>query len=143
MSEENKATVRRMWEEFFNQRDEEVADELFAADFVSHASPPGTPSGSVSMKQLIGMLTAAIPDHYTAVDDLIAEGDKVVCRATFSGTQKGNFQGIPATGKQFSQAQIHILRFAGGKVAEHWGVMDDLGMMQQLGVVPPLGQIGR
>jgi predicted ester cyclase len=73
------------------------------------------------------------------VEDIVAEGDKVVTRGTFSGTHKGEFMGINPTGKRISVGVIEILRIADGKMVEHWNLVDSLGMMQQLGVVPPPG----
>jgi steroid delta-isomerase-like uncharacterized protein len=86
------------------------------------------------------MIRAAFPDGRTTIDDIIAEGDKVVVRATMKGTHKGEFMGIPATGKQVTISGIDVTRFVNGKSTEHWGQWDTLGMMQQVGVVPPPGQ---
>ena len=140
MSEENKALIRRYWEEFFNKRNLTLADELAAPDFVNHAMPPGTPHGPEAFRRLMSMLNAAFQDHHITVDDMIAGEGKVVSRVTFSGTHTGEYKGIPATGKRFTQEHIHIHRIAGGKIAEHWVIRDDLGLMQQLGVVPMAGQ---
>jgi predicted ester cyclase len=125
MSEENKALFRRMFEEALNQGNISLIDELVAPDFVEHEElPPGIPPGR------------------EAVKDVIAEGDKVVARSTWSGTHQGEFMGIPATGKRVSFGVIDIMRFADGVVVEHWGQMDNLGMLQQLGVVPAPGEGG-
>jgi predicted ester cyclase len=86
------------------------------------------------------MFRGAFPDFKVTIDDLIAEGDKVVIRATWNGTQKGEFMGIPPTGKRVSFGVIDIIRMAGGKAVEHWGQMDSMGMMQQLGVAPAPGE---
>lgn len=85
------------------------------------------------------MIRAAFPDLHVTVEDMVAEGDKVVARVTMSGTHKGEFMGIAPTGKQITVGIIEILRIAGGKVVEHWNVVDSLGMMQQLGAVPAPG----
>jgi steroid delta-isomerase-like uncharacterized protein len=136
-TEENKALVRRLWEEVLNKRNLEVADELLAPGSVNHEAPAGrTHEGPESLKQVVGMLTSAFPDHHTIVEDIIAEGDKVMVRTTFSGTHQGPFMGIPPTGKRFSQQQIHVVRIVDGKATEHWAVRDDISMMQQLGVLP-------
>jgi steroid delta-isomerase-like uncharacterized protein len=146
--EENIVLFHRVWNELFNQRKLAVVDELFAPDFVNHVrlvhvgetSPPPFPPGPAHMKQLVMTLTTAFPDSRFIVDDVIAAGDKVVGRITWSGTHRGDFLGIPATGKAFTVTHIQIYRFAGGKMVEHWAVRDDLGMLRQLGLIPPLGQ---
>ena len=146
--EENKVIFQRMWDELFNQRNLAVADELFAPDFVNHVrlvqvsetTPPPFPPGPAHMKQLVTTLTTAFPDSHFTVEDVIAAGDKVVGRITWRGTHRGEFLGLPATGKAFKVSHIQIYRFAGGKMVEHWAVRDDLGMLRQLGLVPPLGQ---
>jgi predicted ester cyclase len=86
------------------------------------------------------MFLTAFPDLHFTVEDMIAEGDKVVARITMSGTQQGAFMGIPPTGKHVAFTAIDINRIAGGKSVEHWWEMDALGLMQQLGVVPAPGQ---
>lgn len=134
--EEIKALARRFYEELFNQRHLALTEELVSPGAMSHEAPPGTAEGPAGVRQVIEMLTSAFPDHHHTIDDLIAAGDKVVVRTTFSGTHQGAFLGIPPTGKSFTQRQIHILRFTDGKLTEHWAVRDDLGMMQQLGVIP-------
>lgn len=140
--EQNKINFRRIPEEIFNQGNLALADELFAADYIEHVPPaPGWPSGVAGFKQFVMTLRAAFPDfHYTVEDDAIAEGDKVVGRITGHGTHQGELMGIPPTGKYATWSEIHIGRFAGGKLVEHWANLDQLGMLQQLGVVPMPGQ---
>ncbi len=136
--EENKAIVRRMYEEILNKGNLALADEIIALDAFSHqpAAPPESLPGPEGVKRVVKMLQSAFPDQHTTIEEMIAEGDKVVMRGTLSGTHKGNFLGIPPTGKHFTMTQIHILRLVDGKVTEHWVNRDDLGMMQQLGVIP-------
>ena len=86
------------------------------------------------------MAHAASPDTRVTIEDLIAEGDKVVCRFTASGTHQGEFMGIPPTGKQFTIMEIRIYRITGWKIVECWGLFDEMGMMRQLGLVPPPDQ---
>ena len=86
------------------------------------------------------MYLTAFPDLHFTVEDLIAEGDKVVARLTVRGTQQGAFMGIPPTGKHVTVTGIDINRLAGGKSVEHWLNMDTLGLLQQLGVIPAPGQ---
>jgi steroid delta-isomerase-like uncharacterized protein len=114
-----------------------LADEIMAPDFVEHEQlPPGIPIGREGVKVLTTMLRSAFPDFKATIDDIVAESDKVVIRMTWSGTHKGEFMGMPATGKRMSIGVIDIIRVSRGKVVEHWGQMDAMGMMQQLGAIP-------
>jgi steroid delta-isomerase-like uncharacterized protein len=141
--EQDKALVRRFVEEIFNRGNMSVVDELFAPDFVEHEElPAGIPNDRESVVQLTTMLRSAFPDFNATIDDIIAEGDKVVIRMTWRGTQQGEFLGVPPTGKSVSIGVIDIIRMANGKVVEHWGQMDSMGMMQQLGAIPAPGQNG-
>ena len=134
---ENKATVQHLYEQLFNQGNFSLADEVIAPDFINHSVPPGSSDrGPASMRQLITMLSTAFPDMHHTIEELVAEGDTVVARVTFSGTHRGPFQGLPPTGRSFRQDQMHFIRFREGKVVEHRAVRDDLGMMRQLGVIP-------
>jgi predicted ester cyclase len=140
-TQQNKNLFRRVMEEVFNQGNTSLVDELIAPDFVEHEElPPGTPAGPEGVKQLSTALRSAFPDFRATIDDIIAEGDKVVTRSTWSGTHKGEFMGIAPTGKSVSFGVIDIVRIAGGKFVEHWGQMDNVGLMQQLGVTPAPGQ---
>ena len=142
-TEQNKALVRQMVEEIFNRGNMSRADEFLAPDFVEREElPPGIPRDREGVKQLTIMLRSAFPDFKATIDDIVAEGDKVVIRQTWSGTHKGEFMGIPPTGKSVSFGVIDIIRIAGGKFVEHWGQMDSMGMMQQLGAIPTPGQSG-
>ena len=134
-----KEKTRRFYEEVFNQHNADAADEFIATDAVSHATPPGMPNGLEGAKQLFRMYFVAFPDLHFSVENIIAEGDKVVARYTMSGTHKGELMGIPATGKTIAITGIDILRIAEDKIIEHWGISDELGMMQQLGVIPAPG----
>jgi steroid delta-isomerase-like uncharacterized protein len=139
--EQNKELVRQMVEEMFNRGNLSRADEFLAAGFVEREElPPGIPGGREGVKQLTAMLRSAFPDFKATIDDIIAEGDKVVIRQTWSGTHKGEFMGVPPTGKSVSFGVIDIIRVDGGKFVEHWGQMDSMGMMQQLGAIPAPGQ---
>jgi steroid delta-isomerase-like uncharacterized protein len=139
--EQNKALVRQMVEEIFNRGNISRADEFLSPEFVEHEElPPGIPQGREGVKQLTTMMRNAFPDFKATIEDIIAEGDKVVIRMTWSGTQKGEFMGVPPTGKSVSFGVLDIIRVAGGKFVEHWGQMDSMGMMQQLGAIPAPGQ---
>lgn len=141
-TEQNKMLTRRLFDEDLNERDQatrfRAADEIVAADLVDHTNPPGLQHGLESHKQIVTILRAAFPDLHWDFEDLVAEGDKVAIRITMHATHRGAFFGIPPTGKQVTVSGIHIMRYANGKLVEHWGNNDDLGMMQQLGVVPPM-----
>ncbi len=141
--EENKAIARRWYDEAFNKHRVAAIDELYAPDFVTHDNPLVPEGNSAGAKQLFAGLFAAVPDMSVTVEDIIAEGDKVVARYTTRGTQQGELMSIPATGKSFTMTCIDILRFKDGKIAEHWVEADQLGMMQQLGVIPTLEQAPR
>jgi len=138
-TEDNKGLVRRFYEEVFNQKNMAAMDEFFAPNIVDHSAPPGLPGGIEGQKYLIGMYLTAFPDMHLTVEDMIAEGDKVVARLTSDGTQQGEFMGISPTGKHVTVTVMDILRIAGGKFVEHWIEMDTLGLLQQLGVVPSMG----
>jgi steroid delta-isomerase-like uncharacterized protein len=136
-TEQNKQLVRRMVEELINQRKLDVIEELFAPDFVEHEQlPPGVPSGRDGVKALFGMQHNAFPDLKATIEHLIAEGDHVVVHMRWEGTHEGDFAGIPPTGNSISNAVIDIMQINGGKIVSHWGVMDQMTFMQQLGVMP-------
>ncbi len=138
-TEENKACARKIPEELFNQGKLAIADEVIAADYVEHVSTPGFPGGVAGLKQFVTALRAAFPDFHYTVDEEIAEGDKVVQRLTAQGTMQGAFAGMPPSGKHATWTEIHISRLAGGKLVEHWANIDQLGMLQQLGMIPNPG----
>lgn len=135
-TEDNKAIVRRLYEEVINKGNLNVADEALTSDYVYRS--PGSPEfrGPDGFKQLITMYRTAFPDLHLDVDDLIAEGDTVVSRWTGRGTHQGELMGIPPTGKQVTVTGVVISRFSGGKAAEEWELIDTLGMLQQLGAIP-------
>ncbi len=138
-AEENKALARQLLEEVINKGNMAAVDEYFASNYVEHDVPPGVPPTREGLKMLFTAFRAAFPDlHYTLEDELAA-GDKVVHRIMGHGTMKGDFQGIKATGKHGMWQEMHIARFEGGKVVEHWQVVDQLGMLVSLGVMPPPG----
>jgi steroid delta-isomerase-like uncharacterized protein len=141
--EENKAIVRRLYDTFgraVSTGNFGLLDELIAADAVDHNPVPGQAPGLEGVKQVFTMFQTSFPDLHFVVEDQIAEGDKVVSRLTAYGTHQGDFQGLPPTGKSTTQTGIDILRLEGGKVVERWGEFDNLGLMQQLGVIPGPGQ---
>jgi steroid delta-isomerase-like uncharacterized protein len=135
-AKENKALYLRMEPKIWNEGDLAAADGYYAPNVIVHGALPGTPPGIEGVKQGIIMFRAVFPDLHMEMDDVIAEGDKVVCRYTLRGTQKGELMGIPASGKKVAMEGIGIVRFQDGKVAEFWGVSDMLGLMQQVGAIP-------
>ncbi len=141
-TEENKARIRRLFEEGVNQNKLSVLDELIAPDFVNYDAPPGTPRGPQGMRQLVAMFRTAFPDLQVTFEQELADGDYVIHRGYITGTHQGEFQGIPPTGKQVKMKSIDIWRIANGKAVENWVQFDMLGLMQQLGVIPAPGQSG-
>lgn len=131
--EENKAIVRRWNDELF-KGNPDIIDELAAASYVNHDI-----GDREAFKRYRAELGAAFSDMSIAIEDTIAEGDKVVSRWTMSWTHTGEFRGISATGKQATFSGMSIHRIEGGKVVEDWSNSDSLGLMQQLGVIPPMG----
>ena len=141
MSEENKAVVRRyneLFEEFWRTGDVDALDEVLAPDFVYHQ--PGTPPDLESFKHFVPMFRAAFPDMRYTVEDMVAEGDKVVDRLTWQATHQGELMDIPPTGNTVRVSEMHISRIAEGKIVERWGQPDMLGLMQQIGAIPEPGQ---
>jgi len=139
-TQENKASARRFLEEVVNRGNVSIMDEFASPSFIDHTAPPGVPAGNEGFKVFITMFRTAFPDLRYTIDDEIAEGDRVVQRATASGTMKGDFLGMPASGKTATWSEIHITRFENGKAVEHWGVVDQLRMLVQLGFAQAPGQ---
>jgi steroid delta-isomerase-like uncharacterized protein len=138
-SDQNKAVVRRVFEEIVNKQNLAAIDDLLSPDIVIHTPVPGVGSGIESFRQFIGMFLSAFPQQHTELHDLIAEGDRVAVRHTHRGTHGGEFMGMPPTGRQFAVDGIEVFRIADGKVAEFWHMDDFLGLLQQLGAVPAPG----
>jgi steroid delta-isomerase-like uncharacterized protein len=137
--EQNKAIVRRVFDEIVNKGNLDVADELLADDYMNHDFPAPTP-GPAGFKMVTTMFRSAFPDIVVTLEDEFAEGDKVVTRGVFEGTHTGDFMDIPATGRQVTIKYLDIWRLENGKAKENWVQMDLLGLMQQLGVIPAPGQ---
>jgi predicted ester cyclase len=142
-SQELKAVVRRIFEEAINKGNLDLLDELYTPGFTSHSMPePDMPPGIEGDKQAIRLLRTAFPDYHISVEDLVAEGDRVVARYRSTGTQNGDFRGIPPTGRRIESDGISIYRLRNGKIVERWDQVDTLGLLQQLGVIPTPGQSG-
>ena len=138
MSEENKALVRRWFEEVWNRGRAEAIDEMFAEDGVAHglAGDAGSLRGPAGFRPFHRSFRDAFPDIRVVVEDVIAEGDKVVSRYTSVATDTEGFMGRLPTGKVIRTPAIQIFRFSGGKIVESWAVRDDLKTLRQLGHVP-------
>jgi steroid delta-isomerase-like uncharacterized protein len=134
-TERNKAVIRRFVEEVQNQKNWAAYDELNADDFVNLSAPPGVPSDKAGGRMFLGAFISAFPDSYVTIEDMIAEGDRVVTKKTFHGTHTGDLNGIPPTGNRVSIQYVDIMRLRDGRIVEHWLSMDQLSFMQQLGVV--------
>ena len=143
-TEENKALVRRAYEETNKGKEATMAalDELYAPTYVYHGPGVFGDMDLADLKQMAPAFYMAFPDQHYTVEDLIAEGDKVVCRYTWRATHQGEFMGVPATGKVVTWTGIVISRFAGGKCVEEWGGSDLLGVLQQLGAIPQMAHAG-
>ncbi len=138
-TEDNKAVANRIYREAINEANLAVFDELVAEDSIEHDDFPGMPKrGPDAPKALFTVFGGAFPDLHMTVEDMIAEGDKVVARVTVSGTHQGEFMGIPPTAKSFNVRGIDILELRDGQVIAHWGVMNERAMMEQLGLAPEM-----
>jgi len=137
-AEQNKMLTKKIPMEIINKGNFELIPELFSPEFVNHTPPPGVPAkGHEAIKALFTMLRTGFPDIKLTLEHSIAEGDHVVQHVTAMGTHKGELMGNAATNKQAQWQEIHILRLKDGKVVEHWGVVDTMSMMMQLGLKPP------
>jgi steroid delta-isomerase-like uncharacterized protein len=134
--EENKALVQE-FEDLINAKDLNTALSLLSPNFVDHTPPVGLPPGVEGVRAFFTMQFAAFPDGHITLQDMIAEGDKVVNRMIGEGTHQGEFMGMPPTGKRVTWSFIDIWRIADGKIVEHWVEADMMSLMQQLGVLPP------
>lgn len=133
--EENKNIVRR-YQEAYNNNDLDALDDVVAVGVLTPRIMPGVPSGLEGAKAVHRRSLLGMPDFHTTIDDLIAEGDKVVARVTMTGTHTGDFWGFPATGKKVVFTGIYIARIENGQIVEHWGEEDGISLMQQIGAMP-------
>lgn len=136
MSNSNKQLLLRFFEAIYNQGDLRVADEIVTVDYVNHNPAPGETPGREGCKAFVAYLRRAFADLHITIEDQITEGDKVVTRFTISGCHRGEFAGIPPTGKFASVTAIGIHRIVDGQIRESWLNWDALGLMQQLGGEP-------
>jgi steroid delta-isomerase-like uncharacterized protein len=138
-TETNKATVRRMIEQVWNEHRLDLIEEFFSEDVIAHAAGYPLSSGLEAMRAATAMGLNAFPDQQLTIGGEIAEGDIVAAHWTATGTHKGEIFGIPPTGNQFTHAGMTFYRLANAKIVETWFLADYLSLMQQLGVVPALG----
>jgi steroid delta-isomerase-like uncharacterized protein len=134
--EANKALIRRLMDEVVNAGNLDMVDELLAPDFVNHNPLPGATPDRDGFKQAFRNLRAAFPDLRAISSDVIAEGDRVVALRGFEGTHDGPFMGVPATGRHIILDGITVFRVMNGHISERWGVLDTIGVMRQLGLLP-------
>jgi steroid delta-isomerase-like uncharacterized protein len=137
MSEENKALVRRYFEEIWDKGNLDLIEELFTTDFVRHGptATEGEVRGQEGFESLVTMYRSALPDLRVSIEDLMAEGDRVVTRWTARGTHQGELMGNAATGNPASVRGILVDRISGSKIEEEWADYDTLHLMQQIGAV--------
>lgn len=130
---QNKAVVQRYWDGKWNERRPEILDELQTSDVVYHGTSMNM-NGIEEYKQVYSSFLSAFHDTQLEVEDLIAEGDKVMSRVSLHYTHKGELEGIPPTGKVITVSAFTVFRLVDGKIAEEWEIIDELGMMHQLGM---------
>jgi steroid delta-isomerase-like uncharacterized protein len=133
---DNAATVRRLYD-LINTDKIDAFGEVLADDFIEHEELPGLEPTRDGVQAFFRMQRAAFTDMRMDIEDLIIDGDKVAARVRYTGTQDGEFMGAPATGKRVDVQLVDIFRFgADGRLREHWGVLDQLTLLQQLGMIP-------
>ncbi len=143
MSEMNKQAVRRLYDEMVSEGRFEVLDEVVKEDVIENeAAAEEMPGGRAGVRAFFEAMRAAFPDLKAEVGRLLAEDDRVVAHVTLSGTQEGEFMGVPASGRRFEAELFDMFRIEDGMIAEHWGVMDQMTMMQQLGAIPGPAEAG-
>ena len=138
-TESNKALIRRWIEAGWNGHDTALVDTLYAPNVVQHdPSSPMPVTSSEALKQYVGSFLTALPDIHFTIDDLLAEGDKVLWRFTAQGTQSGPLMTIPPSGARATVTGMALFRVANDKIAEVWVNFDALGMLQAMGVIPAM-----
>ena len=130
-ADQNKALIRRLFDEFVNDGNVRLADQIFADDVVDHGSPPGR-QGLAGVKESFNKMRAAFPDLRCTLDDILAEGERVHVRLTIRGTHQGIYAGIPPTGASIAWTGMDDFRFANGKVVERWSERDRVTQIGQL-----------
>jgi predicted ester cyclase len=131
-NEKNQALVRQFIREIFENKNIAALEKFLAPDYVDHFLPPGLQPGLEGNRHFFAGLFHAFPDLIYTVEDMIASGDKVVCRDSICATHRGEYWGIGPTGRNVKFTGMCIIRVAGDRLAEHWHEVDRLGLMQQL-----------
>jgi steroid delta-isomerase-like uncharacterized protein len=135
-TDQNRAIVRRYYDEVLNGRNVAVLDEIAVEDYIENDPFPGMGNGREQLKLRAGALLRAFSPCTFKIEDIVAEGDRVAVRWRSRGTQSGEFMGIPPTNRSYEIAGIDFHRLADGRMAEHWHVVDQLSQLQQLGLLP-------
>jgi steroid delta-isomerase-like uncharacterized protein len=136
VSDDIKATQRRFVDQVQNEGNIDAVDDFIAEDCVDHTPFPGLPPDREGAKQIFEAIRAGFPDHDAEVVHMVAEGDTVATYKTFTGTHEGEFMGISPTGKKVTIRVMDFVRYRDGKIAEHWNIVDQAGLLQQLGATP-------
>ena len=131
-----RAFARERVEVLFNRGELDRVEEFVTDDFVNHEAWPGEDPGPEGFRLRLGRLRSAIPDIHMEVHEVVAGDDLIAYRATLSGTHEGELLGMAPTGRAFRVQHMHMLRMRDGRACEHWATRDDLGMLQQLGIIP-------
>jgi steroid delta-isomerase-like uncharacterized protein len=132
--------IQRFYDEVLCQGDVEKVGDFVADDVIDHEPFPGQPEGIEGVRQFVGIMSAAFSDLKTTVGPSLESGDMASAEVTITGRHTGEFMGVPATDKSFEITSIDIVRFEDGKCAEHWGVTDNMALMQQIGAIPEPAQ---
>jgi predicted ester cyclase len=135
-AEERKEIVRRFIDEYQTGADKAAFAELLDPDVVDHSRPPGIAPGAEGVRQQFDGFRAGLPDFRATILHQVAEGDLVITHKVFHGTHTGELLGIPATGREVEIVVMDVVRVSGGRIVEHWGLVDRLGLLQQLGALP-------
>lgn len=134
---DNAKAIAARYLDAFNKHNTKALAEITAPGFLDHDPlGPGLPPGAEGELAAAKMIFAAFPDVLGTAEEMVAEGDRVVSRITWTGTHKSDFMGLPATGKRANFKEIHVQRVVNGKIVEHWGVADRMTLLQQLGAIP-------
>jgi steroid delta-isomerase-like uncharacterized protein len=142
MADQNKDLARRFYDEVLSKGDLDRIPELCAEDVVDHEAPPEMPQGIEGVRAFVQMFRQGFPDLRASVEDMLEDGDRIAARVKFTGTHDGEFMGVPPSGAHIEIETIDIVRVVDGKAVEHWGVTDNLGLMQQIGAIPQAAPAG-
>jgi predicted ester cyclase len=135
----NLRLVRRFVDGYKTGGDESIADDFFDPSFVNHSTLPGIEPDLDGVKTLFRIMRAAFPDLHVDVEDMLADGDKVVTRQTFRGTHRGTYLGVAPTGRTVDWGVIDILRLRDGRATDHWSEANLVSLLEQIGGLPPGG----